>query len=108
MFAKGQMGNLMRQAQKMNEKMQEFQATLGDLEAQGEAAAGMVKITVNGNKEIKSVSVSDDAMDDKEMLEDLIAAAFNNALSNIDEQIQEKTAEATSKLGLPPGMQLPF
>lgn len=108
MFPKGQMGNLMRQAQKMNEKMQAFQASLSELTAEGEAAAGLVKLTINGNKELESIHISDDAMEDKEMLEDLIIAAFNNALANINEQVQRKTSEETAKMGLPPGMQMPF
>lgn len=108
MFPKGQMGHLIRQAQKMNEKMQQLQASLGELKAEGNAAADTVRVIMNGKKELESVHIADNAMDDKEMLEDFIVAAFNNALSNINEKIEQKTAEETTKMGLPPGMQMPF
>lgn len=108
MFPKGQMANVMRQAQQMNEKIQKIQEEIAEIEATGEAAAGLVKITLNGGKEMKNVSISEEAMEDREMLEDLVIAAYNNAQSSLEEQIQQKTQEITGGLGLPPGMKLPF
>ena len=108
MFPKGQMANLMRQAQQMNEKMQAMQAQLAEIEVSGDAAAGMVRITLNGAKQITAVSISDEALEDKDMLEDLIIAAYNNAHTNIEEKIQQKTQQVTQGMGLPAGMKLPF
>ena len=104
MFPKGQMANIMRQAQQMNDKMQAVQQQIAHLEGSGEAAAGLVKIGLSGDKSIKSIRISDEAMDDREMLEDLIIAAHNNALADIEKQIKHTTQQATQSMGLPPGL----
>jgi hypothetical protein len=106
---KGGLGNLMRQAQQMQENMQKAQAELADLEAIGESGAGMVKVTLNGKHEAKKVWIEPKLLsEDKDMLEDLIAAAVNDAVRKIAARTQEKYASAMSGLNLPPGMKLPF
>jgi hypothetical protein len=106
---KGGIGNLMRQAQQMQENMQKAQAELADLEAVGESGAGMVKVTLNGKHEAKKVWIEPKLLsEDKDMLEDLIAAAMNDAVRKIAARTQEKYASAMSGLNLPPGMKLPF
>ncbi|MEM1264349.1 MAG: YbaB/EbfC family nucleoid-associated protein [Pseudomonadota bacterium] len=106
---KGGIGQLMQQVQKMQASMQEAQAELANLEVTGEAGGGMVKITMNGKHEVSAVSI-DDALvgDDREMLEDLVAAACTDAARRIREQTEAKMAGLTGGLNLPPGMKLPF
>ena len=101
---KGQLGNLMQQAQQMQESLKQAQQELGDLEATGEAGGGMVKVTMNGRNEVTRVNIEDGAMDDREMLEDLITAAANQAVARIREASQEKMSEATGGMQLPPGL----
>ena len=106
---KGGLGNLMRQAQQMQESMQKAQAELADLEIQGESGAGMVKVVVNGRHEAKRVSIEPRLLgEDREMLEDLIVAAINDAERKLAARTQEKYAGLMSGLNLPPGMKLPF
>jgi DNA-binding YbaB/EbfC family protein len=106
---KGGIGNLMRQAQQMQENMQKAQAELADLEAVGESGAGMVKVTLNGKHEARKVWIEPKLLsEDKDMLEDLIAAAVNDAVRKIAARTQEKYASLMSGLNLPPGMKLPF
>ncbi len=106
---KGGLGNLMRQAQQMQENMQKAQAELGDLEVTGEAGAGLVKVVMNGRHETKRVSIEPKIMgEDREMLEDLVAAAVNDAARKIAARSQEKYSGLMSGLNLPPGMKLPF
>ena len=106
---KGPMGNLMRQAQKMQEDLQKAQAELANVEVTGESGGGMVKITMNGRHEVRRVQIDDSLVgDDKEMLEDLIAAACNDAAHRIEAQTKERMAGLTSGFNLPPGMKLPF
>jgi DNA-binding YbaB/EbfC family protein len=106
---KGGLGNLMRQAQQMQENMQKAQAELADIEVVGESGAGMVKVTLNGRHEAKKVWIEPKLMgDDKEMLEDLVAAAINDAVQKIAARTQEKYSGLMSGLNLPPGMKLPF
>jgi hypothetical protein len=106
---KGGIGNLMRQAQQMQENMQKAQAELADLEAVGESGAGMVKVTLNGKHEAKKVWIEPKLLsEDKDMLEDLIAAAMNDAVRKIAARTQERYASLMSGLNLPPGMKLPF
>lgn len=106
---KGGMGNIMKQAQAMQDKMQKVQAEIAAMEVTGEAGAGLVKVTMLGNHNVRRVSIDDSLMqDDKDMLEDLIAAAINDAVRRVDETSKEKMAAVTGGLQLPPGMKLPF
>jgi DNA-binding YbaB/EbfC family protein len=106
---KGGMGNLMRQAQQMQENMQKAQAELADIEVIGESGAGMVKVTLSGRHEAKNVSIEAKLLgEDKEMLEDLVAAAVNDAVRKIAARTQEKYSGLMSGMNLPPGMKLPF
>ena len=106
---KGGMGNLMKQAQQMQEKMQKAQEELANSEVTGESGAGLVKITMTGRHDIKRVELDDSVMgEDKELLEDLLAAAVNDAVRKIEEQNQSQMSSMTAGMGLPPGMQLPF
>jgi len=106
---KGGMGNLMKQAQKMQEQLQKAQAKLADAEVTGESGAGLVKVTMNGRHDVKRVELDDSIMEeDKEMLEDLLAAAVNDAVRKIEQQNQEQMGKLTAGMGLPAGMKLPF
>jgi nucleoid-associated protein EbfC len=106
---KGGMGNLLRQAQQMQETMQKAQAELADLEVTGESGAGMVKIVLNGRHEAKNITITPKLLDeDKDMLEDLVVAAINDAVHKLAARSQEKYAGLMSGLNLPPGMKLPF
>jgi DNA-binding YbaB/EbfC family protein len=106
---KGGLGNLMRQAQQMQENMQKAQAELSNLEVTGESGAGMVKVVLNGRHEAKKVTIEPKLVaEDLEMLEDLVAAAINDASRKIEERSKEKYADLMSGMNLPPGMKLPF
>jgi len=106
---KGGMGNIMKQAQKMQEQMQKAQEELANAEVTGESGAGMVKVVMNGRHDVKSVQLDDSVMEeDKELLEDLLAAAVNDAVRKIEEQNQSKMGALTAGMGLPGGMKLPF
>ena len=106
---KGAMGNLMRQAQQMQEKMQQAQAEIAALEVTGEAGGGMVRVTLNGKHEGRRVVIDPSLLsDDKDMLEDLIAAAITDASHKLEKTQQEKMAELTGGLNLPAGLNLPF
>jgi nucleoid-associated protein EbfC len=106
---KGGIGNLMRQAQQMQENMQKAQAELASLEVTGESGAGMVKIVLNGRHEAKKVTIEPKLLsEDLEMLEDLVAAAVNDAARKIEERTKEKYAGLMAGMNLPPGMKLPF
>ncbi len=109
MFNKAGLGNLMKQAQQMQDKMQRMQEEVAKLEVTGESGGGMVKITMTGKHEVRRVSIDDSLMqDDKEMLEDLIAAALNDAARRVEQNQQEKMAGVTAGMNLPAGMKLPF
>ena len=109
MFGKGGLGGLMKQAQQMQEKMQKMQEEIAQLEVTGESGAGLVKITINGAHNCRRIEIDPSLMeDDKEMLEDLIAAAFNDAVRRAEELQKEKMASVTAGMPLPPGMKLPF
>jgi len=103
-------GALMKQAQEMQGKMAEMQESLSAMEAEGTSGGGMVRVTLSGKSEVRSVSIDPSLMtaDDREVLEDLIVAAFNDAKSKVEAMVQEKMSELTGGLNLPPGMQLPF
>ena len=106
---KGGLGNLMRQAQQMQETMKKAQAELAQLEVTGESGAGMVKVTLNGHHEAKKVTIEPRLFgEDKDMLEDLLVAAVNDAVRKITAHSQEKYAGLMSGMNLPPGMKLPF
>ncbi len=106
---KGGLGNLMRQAQQMQETMKKAQAELASLEVVGEAGGGMVKVTMNGRHETVKVSLEPQLLrEDKEMLEDLLAAACNDAARKIEARTAEKYSGLMSGMNLPAGMKLPF
>jgi len=106
---KGGLGNLMRQAQQMQETMKKAQAELEQLEVTGESGAGMVKVTLNGHHEAKKVTIEPKLLsEDKDMLEDLLVAAVNDAVRKIAARSQEKYSGLMSGLNLPPGVKLPF
>ncbi len=106
---KGGMGNIMKQAQAMQEKMQRAQEEIARLEVTGEAGAGMVKVTMAGNHNVRRISIDDSLMaDDKEMLEDLIAAAINDAVRRVEETSKGRMASVTGGMQLPPGFKMPF
>jgi DNA-binding YbaB/EbfC family protein len=106
---KGGIGQLMKQAQQMQANMQKAQEEMASLEVTGESGAGAIRITMNCRHDVRAVKI-DDALigDDKEMLEDLITAAFNDAVRKVEKTVQEKFAGMASGMGLPPGMKLPF
>ncbi|MDO6705050.1 MULTISPECIES: YbaB/EbfC family nucleoid-associated protein [unclassified Photobacterium] len=109
MFGKGGMANMMKQAQQMQERMQQMQEEIANMEVTGESGAGMVKVTLTGSHSVRRVELDDSLMeDDKEMLEDLIAAAFNDAARRIEEAQKEKMASVTGGMNLPAGFKMPF
>ncbi|TCS42055.1 YbaB/EbfC family nucleoid-associated protein [Reinekea marinisedimentorum] len=106
---KGGMGNMMKQAQKMQEKMQQMQEEVANMEVTGEAGAGLISVVMTGRHDVRKVSIDDSLMsEEKDLLEDLLAAAVNDAVRKIETQSQEKMASVTAGMGLPPGMKLPF
>lgn len=105
---KGGLGNLMKQAQEMQKNMQVAQEELAKMEVTGEAGGGMVKVSMTGKHELVKVDIDDSLMDDKEMLEDLFAAAVNSASRRVDEVTQEKMGGLTGGVNMPPGMKMPF
>ena len=111
MFGKGGLGNLMKQAQQMQEKMQKMQEEIAQLEVTGESGAGLVKVTINGAHNCRRVEIDPSLLeDDKEMLEDLVAAAFNAAVRKAEELSAEKMGKLmpAGMPGMPPGMKFPF
>ena len=105
----GNIGNMMKQAQALQANMQKAQAEIASLEITGEAGGGMVKITINGRHEARRVQIEPSAFgDDREMLEDLLAAALNDAVHKLEAASQAKMASLMGGLQLPPGMKLPF
>ena len=106
---KGGIGQFMKQAQQMQAEMQKAQEEMANMTVTGESGAGMVKITMTCKHEVRSLDIEDSLLgDDKDMLEDLIVAAFNDALRRAEAAIQEKFSGMASGLNLPPGMKLPF
>ncbi len=106
---KGGLGNLMKQAQQMQEDMQKAQEELANMEVTGQAGGDMVSVVMTGRHDVRRVSIDDSLLkDDKEMLEDLIAAAVNDAVRKVEKASQERMASMTSGMPLPPGMKLPF
>jgi DNA-binding YbaB/EbfC family protein len=106
---KGGIGNLMKQAQQLQANMQKAQAEIAAMEVTGESGGGMVKVTINGRHEAKRVQIDPSVpMDDREMVEDLVAAAFNDAVHRLEATSQEKMAGLVGGMNLPPGLKLPF
>ena len=106
---RGNINNLMKQAQAMQENMAKAQAEIASIEVLGESGGGMVKVTMNGRHEVKRVQIEPAVIsEDREMLEDLIAAAANDAVHKLEARVQEKMASVTAGMQLPPGMKLPF
>jgi len=106
---KGQLAGLMKQAQQMQENMRKLQEQLASMEVEGQSGAGMVKVTMTCRHDVKRVKIDQSLLaDDKEMLEDLVAAAINDAARKVEAAVQEKMAAVTGGMGLPPGMNLPF
>lgn len=106
---KAQLGQLMRQAQQMQENLKKAQDELGQLEVTGESGGGMVKVTMSCKHDVRRVNIDPGLLDDdKDMLEDLIAAAVNDACRKIEKTTQEKMSGLAGGMGLPPGINLPF
>jgi DNA-binding YbaB/EbfC family protein len=106
---KGGLGGLMKQAQQMQENMKRMQEQLATIEVEGQSGAGMVKVVMTCRHDVKRVTIDASLLkDDKDMLEDLVAAAFNDAVRRAEATTQEKMGGMTAGLGLPPGMKLPF
>lgn len=105
---KGGIAGLMKQAQQMQENMKKVQDQLAAVEVEGQSGAGMVKVLMTCKYDVRRVTIDDSVMDDKEMLEDLLAAAVNDAVRRVETTTQEKMAGFTAGLNLPPGMKLPF
>lgn len=105
---KGGIGNLMKQAQQMQENLKKAQDELATVEVQGQSGGGAVQVTMTGRHDVKRVNIDAGALEDKEMLEDLVAAAVNDAVRKVEKATQEKMGGIASGMGLPPGMNLPF
>ena len=106
---KGAIGNLMKQAQQMQENMRRMQEQLATQEVEGQAGAGLVKVTMTCRHDVKRVSIDPSVVgDDRELLEDLVAAAINDAVRKVEATVQEKMGAMSAGMGLPPGLKLPF
>ena len=106
---KGQLAGLMKQAQQMQENMKKMQEQLAQIEVEGHSGAGLVKVTMTCKNDVRRVSIDPSLLaDDKDMLEDLVAAAFNDAVRKAEATAQEKMGGMTAGLPLPPGFKLPF
>ncbi len=109
MFGKNGLGNMMKQAQQMQEKMAKVQEEIAQMEVTGESGAGLVKVTLSGSHNCRRIEIDPSLLsDDKEMLEDLVAAAFNDAVRRVASAQKEKMASVSAGMSLPPGMKLPF
>ncbi len=105
---RGDIAQLMQQAQKMQENVQRAQEELAQLEVTGNAGGGMVSVTITGRMECRKVRIDPSVLADPEMAEDLIAAAFNDAVNKVNTESQAKMAGATAGMPMPPGMKMPF
>jgi DNA-binding YbaB/EbfC family protein len=105
---KGGIAGLMKQAQQMQDNMKKMQDQLASVEVEGQSGAGMVKVVMTCKHDVRRVSIDESVMDDKEMLEDLVAAALNDAVRKVESTTQERMAGFTAGLNLPPGFKLPF
>ncbi len=105
---KGGLGGLMKQAQQMQKNMQQAQAELANIEVEGLAASGMVKVSMTCSHEVRRVTIDDSMMSDKEMLEDLLVLALNDAVQKVAQTTEQRMSAFGAGMGLPPGMKLPF
>ncbi len=106
---KGNIGQMMKQAQMMQENMHRMQEQLGGLEVEGQSGSGMVKVVMTCKHEVRRVSIDPSLLgNDKDMLEDLLAAAFNDGARKVDATVNEKMSSLSAGMGLPPGLKLPF
>jgi DNA-binding YbaB/EbfC family protein len=106
---KGNIGQMMKQAQMMQENMRRMQEQLAAIEVEGQSGAGVVKVVMTCKHDVKRVTIDPSLLgDDREMLEDLVAAAFNDAARRVEAAVSEKMSGVTAGLGLPPGFKLPF
>ena len=105
---RGNIAQLMQQAQKMQENVQRAQEEVAKIEVTGSAGGGMVNVTISGRKECRKVRIDPSVLSDPEMAEDLIAAAFNDAVNKVNAESQSRMAAATAGMQLPPGMKMPF
>jgi nucleoid-associated protein EbfC len=106
---RGNLGELMKQAQMMQENMRRMQEQLATVEVEGQSGAGMVKVVMTCKHEVKRIAIDPSLVgDDREMLEDLVAAAFNDAVRRVEQTVAEKMSGFTAGLGLPPGFKLPL
>ncbi len=106
---KGGLGNLMRQAQKIQEDMVKAQQELANVEITGQSGGGLVSVVMTGKHEVKRVSIDDSLLaDERDMLEDLVAAAFNDAVHKLEQTVKDKFSGMATGMGLPPGIKLPF
>ncbi len=110
MFNKGQLAGLMKQAQAMQDNMKKAQEELGNIEVTGESGSGMVKVTMTCKHDVKRVQIDPSLLaDDKDMIEDLVAAAFNDAVRKVEETTSQKMGKVTAGMpSLPGGMKMPF
>lgn len=103
------LGDLMKQAQEMQANMQSMQEQLAAAEVTGESGAGLVKVIMTGRHDVKRVAIDDSLMsEDKEMLEDLLAAAVNDAVRKIESKNRDEMSKLTAGMGIPPGFKMPF
>ncbi len=105
---KGKFAGLMQQAQKMQEEMQKTQEELARMEVTGEAGGGLVKVTMTGKHAVRRIQIDPSLLDDREMLEDIVTAAVNDAVNRVAATMQERMSEMTAGIPLPPGMKMPF
>ena len=106
---KNALGNIMQQAQKMQEDFQKAQEELAAMEVRGESGGGLVKILMTGKREVRKISIDDSLVgDDKDMLEDLVAAAINDAVHKVSKMKKEKMSSLTAGMPIPPGFKMPF
>ncbi len=104
---KGNIAQLMQQAQKVQENLKKAQEELATLEVTGQAGGGLVEVTMNGRHEVRKISIDPEVADDREMIEDLVAAAVNDAVNRVQEATQEKMSGLAGGMPLPPGFTLP-
>lgn len=106
---RGNIGQLMKQAQMMQDNMRRMQEELASIEVEGQSGAGLVKVVMTCKHDVKRITIDPSLVgDDKDMLEDLVAAAFNDAARRVEQTVSEKMGGITSGMGLPPGLKLPF
>ena len=109
MFNKGQLAGLMKQAQAMQDNLKKAQDELGSIEVEGESGAGLVKVVMTCKHDVKRITIDPSLLaDDKDMLEDLVAAAFNDAVRRAEETSTAKMSKLTAGMPMPPGMKFPF